>query len=63
MGPHTCLGAALADVQIIATLALLLELADIELIDPDRPLEMKYTPYPLPKGDQLRIRLHSLPAP
>ena len=63
MGPHTCLGAALADVQIIATLALLLELADIELIDPDRPLEMKYTPYPLPKGDQLRIRLHSRPAP
>lgn len=57
MGPHTCLGAALADVQVIATLALLLELADIELQDPDRPLEMKYTPYPLPKGDKLRVRL------
>jgi len=57
MGPHTCLGAALADVQVIATLALLLELADIELLDPDRPLEMKYTPYPLPKGDKLRVRL------
>lgn len=57
MGPHTCLGAALADVQVIATLALLLELADIELVDPDRPLEMKYSPYPLPKGDKLRIRV------
>jgi len=57
MGPHTCLGAALADVQIISTLALLLERADIELLDPDRPLEMKYSPYPLPKGDKLRIRL------
>lgn len=57
MGPHTCLGAALADVQVIATLALLLELADIELLDPDRPLEMKYSPYPLPKGDRLRVRL------
>ncbi|HET6417879.1 MAG TPA: cytochrome P450 [Polyangiales bacterium] len=59
MGPHTCLGAALADVQVIATLALLLELADIELIDPERPLEMKYTPYPLPKGDRLRIRMRN----
>lgn len=57
MGPHTCLGAALADVQIIATLALLIEQADIELLDSDRPLEMKYSPYPLPKGDRLRIRL------
>jgi len=33
MGPHTCLGAAMADVQVIATLALLLERADIELGD------------------------------
>ena len=56
MGPHTCLGAAMADVQVIATLALLLERADIELVDPERPLEMKYSPYPLPKGDKLRIR-------
>jgi cytochrome P450 len=57
LSPHTCLGAALADVQVIATLALLLELADIELQDPERPLEMKYTPYPLPEGDKLRVRL------
>ena len=57
MGPHTCLGAALADVQVISTLALLLERADIELVNPDRPLEMKYSPYPLPKGDKLRIRV------
>jgi hypothetical protein len=46
----------MADVQVIATLALLLERADIELVDPERPLEMKYSPYPLPKGDKLRIR-------
>ena len=59
MGPHTCLGAALADVQVIATLALLLELTEIELIEPERPLEMKYTPYPLPKGDHLRIRMRN----
>jgi cytochrome P450 len=61
MGPHTCLGAALADVQLVATLALLLERADIELVDPDRPLEMKYSPYPLPKGDKLRIRTRREP--
>ena len=57
MGPHTCLGAALADVQLVATLAWLLEDAEIELIAPERPLEMKFNPYPLPKGDKLRIRM------
>ena len=56
MGPHTCLGAALADVQVVANLAWLLEYADIELLDPSRPLDMKFSPYPLPKGDHIRIR-------
>jgi cytochrome P450 len=56
MGPHSCLGAAMADVQLTATLALLLQRADLQLEHPERPLVTGYQPYPLPKGDRVRVR-------
>lgn len=56
-GAHSCLGAALADAQLVATLAHLLEHADLELLEPERPLRTVFDPYPLPADDRVRVRL------
>ncbi len=62
MGPHSCLGAAMADVQLTTTLALLLQRAELELSEPHRPLVTSYQPFPLPKGDKVRVRLRRRPS-
>lgn len=56
-GAHSCLGAALADAQQVATLAILLEHGDLSLAAPERPLRTAFNPYPLPQGDRIRVRL------
>ncbi len=55
MGPHTCLGASLADAQLTMLIALFAERSTVALWRASRPLETAYDPYPLPKNDQLVV--------
>lgn len=56
LGPSTCLGAGLADVQLAASIASLLRYADIEYADPRYQLRTVYTPSARPDGLHVRIR-------
>jgi cytochrome P450 len=49
-GPHTCLGAGLAEAQIAATMATLLHEADLALDPPGYRVRKAYTPSLSPKG-------------
>lgn len=53
VGAHVCLGAALAEVQLSATLATLLEDPAVCLLDPSRPVQVKHDPFPIPYGDRV----------
>jgi cytochrome P450 len=56
-GPHTCLGAALAEYQIMLSVSVLLHERHFQLADPGYTLQTKMDPGLLPK--QLRIRFVS----
>ena len=56
LGPSTCLGAGLADVQLAASIASLLRHADIEQADSDYRLRTVYTPSAKPEGLRVRVR-------
>lgn len=49
-GPHTCLGAGLAEVQIMLTVAAILHSADFTLGNPRYRLKKAYSPSLTPKG-------------
>lgn len=55
-GPHVCLGAGLADVQMLVTIAALLRDYELELDPPGYELVQKLAPLPVPKGLRVRIQ-------
>jgi cytochrome P450 len=55
-GAHTCLGAALAETQLVASLAVLLERADVTLSNGGKPIEVVQDPFPVPKGERVLLR-------
>lgn len=54
-GPHTCLGAGLAEVQIMLTVATILHSVEIEPGNPRYKLKKAYTPSLTPKGFTMKI--------
>ena len=56
LGAHTCLGAGLAELQMMAIVAVLLHEVELELAKPTRPLKVHATPLPHP-GRRLRLRV------
>ena len=59
-GPHVCLGAGLADVQMLVVLATLIRDFEIALDPPDYVLKQKLAPFPVPKGLRATIRQRDL---
>lgn len=55
IGTHVCLGAALADAQLLATLATLVRDYEPSLVDPDYTLRRQLDPLPAPKGMRIRM--------
>lgn len=55
LGAHTCLGAGLAELQMMAIVAVLLHEVELELDRPDRPIKVHATP--LPNPGRLRVRV------
>lgn len=55
-GPHTCLGAGLAEVQIMLTVATILHSVEIEPGNPRYKLKKTYTPSLTPKGFTMKIK-------
>lgn len=56
LGAHTCLGAGIAELQMMAIVAVLLHEVELELAHPERPLKIHATPLPNP-GRRLQIRV------
>lgn len=56
IGPTTCLGAGLADLQMMATIAALVRYADLVPHDPDYRLRTVYRPSAKPAGLKMRVR-------
>jgi cytochrome P450 len=56
LGAHTCLGAGLAEVQIMATVAAILHAVDLQLDPPDYELEIVLAPIPSP-GNKFAVRV------
>ena len=56
LGAHTCLGAGQADIQMMVTMATLLNRFELELVHPDKPVPVLATPIPNP-GTKLKIRV------
>ncbi len=56
VGAHACLGTALADSQLEATLATLVADYDITLPRASRPIETKQDPCPIPAGERVVVR-------
>jgi cytochrome P450 len=56
LGPHTCLGAGMAEVQMMLTMATLLNRLDLELDPPDYTLKTIVNPAPGPEyGFKVRV--------
>ena len=66
LGPHTCLGAGMAEVQLMTTLATIVHGAELALDPPDYRVRQALTPIPSP-GFDFKVRLVRretiLPAP
>lgn len=56
LGAHTCLGAGLAEAQMMLTIAALVHTVDLELESPDYVVPVKTMPLPNP-GNQFRMRV------
>jgi cytochrome P450 len=56
LGAHTCLGAGLAEIQMLTTLAALMNRFDLELARPGEPVPMVSTPIPNP-GRAFAVRI------
>lgn len=58
LGAHTCLGAGLAEVQIMLTVASLLHFADLQMDPPDYTLRTRTAPTPAPTPDfRMRVKI------
>lgn len=55
-GSHTCLGAGIAETQVMILIAHLLHTFELELDPPDFTVRMLFRPVPTP-GDRLRVRV------
>ncbi len=55
-GAHTCLGAALAETQVMVLIAHLLHNFELQLDPPDFTVHMYFRPVPTP-GDKLQVRI------
>lgn len=55
VGPHTCLGAGMAEVQIMMTIAGLLHFLDLALDPPTYDLTLGMMPVPHPKGFKVKV--------
>lgn len=55
-GPHVCLGAGLADMQMLAFLATLIRSYDVELHPDGAALHQPLDPLPSPKGLRVQVR-------
>jgi cytochrome P450 len=55
LGPHTCLGAGLAQAQIMATVATLLREAEIRVTPRDYVLRRTFVPLPAPVGMRVEV--------
>ncbi len=56
LGPHTCLGAGMAEVQLMTTLATIVHGAELTLDPPDYVVKQALTPIPSP-GFDFKVRL------
>ncbi len=59
LGPHTCLGAGVAEVQLMVTVGALLRAVRLELADPNYEIKTKLTPIPSP-DPKFKIRVVEL---
>jgi cytochrome P450 len=59
VGSHSCLGAGLAEVQMLVIMATLLHVADFELINPDDEIQVHTLPLPNP-GKNFRLRIKAV---
>jgi cytochrome P450 len=55
LGPHICLGAGMAEVLIMLTVATLLRTVELEIAPPDYELKLEFTPTPIPSDFYLRV--------
>ncbi len=55
-GAHTCLGAALAETQLVASLAVLLDRTEVTLPRGGAPIQIVQDPFPVPKGERVVVR-------
>ena len=55
LGPSTCLGARLADIQLLAIIASLVRSTNIGLADPSYELRIAYAPSAMPSGLRLTM--------
>ncbi len=56
LGAHTCLGAGIAEAQIMLLIGLLIHAVDLRLDPPDYEIKMRFTPVPNP-GNKLAARM------
>jgi cytochrome P450 len=64
VGAHACLGAALAETQLVVTLATMLSRAEVKLgAAAGRPIRTVHTPFPVPKGETILVRPRAERAP
>ena len=56
VGAHSCLGAGLAEIQMVATMAALLNSGKLEMLTKPGPLKIKIKPVATPVGVRVRIR-------
>jgi cytochrome P450 len=61
-GPHICLGAALAETQLLTTLAVLVQEYEPAFAKPGYVLKQKLDPLPSPQGMRVFMRRRSIPA-
>jgi cytochrome P450 len=59
VGEHTCLGAGMAEIQVMATIAALVNAVDLQLDPPDYNIQLKVAPSRGPKPN-LAVRVKSL---
>lgn len=59
LGPHTCLGAGVAEVQLMVTVGAMLRAVKLELTHPNYEIKTKLMPIPCPDPKfQIRVMEH-----
>jgi cytochrome P450 len=55
LGPHICLGAGMAEVLIMLTMAAILRTVRLEMCPPNYQLKLEFTPTPIPRDFYVRV--------